>query len=50
MADMEQILDDYLNHLFSEYEQSTFIDPWDQPNDQLKNNDSTFYNLLNKQD
>ena len=36
MADMEQILDDYLNHLLSEYEQPKFIDPWDQPNDELK--------------
>jgi hypothetical protein len=31
-------------------EQPAFIDPWNQPNDELKNNDSTFYNLLNKQD
>ena len=37
MADMEQILDDYLNHLLSEYKkQPVFIDPWDQTNDELK--------------
>jgi hypothetical protein len=31
-------------------EQPDFIDPWNQSNNGLKNNDSTFYNLLNKQD